>query len=42
LANSRQADLIGAKVMAKVKEVSGEDIDFFGYGGPHMKSLGFT
>jgi len=28
--------------MAKVKEVSGEDIDFFGYGGPHMKSLGFS
>jgi lipid A disaccharide synthetase len=42
LANSRQADLIGAKVMAKVNEISGEKVDFFGYGGPRMKSEGFT
>jgi hypothetical protein len=33
LANSRQADLIGSKVMAKLRDVSGEDIHFTGYGG---------
>ena len=34
LANSKQADLIGSKIMASLKAVSGhEDIEFFGYGG---------
>lgn len=34
LANSKQADLIGSKIMASIKAVSGhEDIEFFGYGG---------
>ena len=34
LANSRQADLIGSKIMKSLKEVSGQDdINFFGYGG---------
>ncbi|MFS8160104.1 MAG: hypothetical protein ACMG6E_07825 [Candidatus Roizmanbacteria bacterium] len=34
LANSRQADLIGVKIMKNLKEVSGhDDIQFYGYGG---------
>jgi len=34
LANSNQADLIGSKVMASLKSVSGQDdLNFYGYGG---------
>ena len=34
LANSKQADLIGQKIMSNLKAVSGhDDIEFFGYGG---------
>lgn len=34
LANSKQADVAGAKIMRSLKEVSGhDDINFFGYGG---------
>jgi hypothetical protein len=42
LANSRQADLTGSKVMNKLKAVSGEELTFTGYGGPWMKKEGFT
>jgi hypothetical protein len=42
LANSRQADLQGAKIMSSLKEVSGNaDINFYGYGGQHMQKAGF-
>lgn len=42
LANSRQSDLIGSKVMANLKKVAGSDqINFYGYGGEHMLSEGF-
>ena len=41
LANSTQADLIGSKIMASLKDVSGvDDFDFFGYGGTHMAAEG--
>lgn len=34
MANSRQADLVGSKIMATLKEVSGcDDFQFYGYGG---------
>lgn len=34
LANSRQGDLIGSKIMKAVRTVNGkDDIRFFGYGG---------
>ena len=34
LANSKQADLIGSKIMTSLKAVSGgADINFYGYGG---------
>ena len=34
MANSKQADLIGSKIMANLKEVSGQDdLEFYGYGG---------
>jgi lipid A disaccharide synthetase len=43
LANSKQADLIGAKIMQHLKEVSGhDDINFFGYGGQWMKKEGMA
>lgn len=41
LANSRQADLTGAKVMNKLKTVSGDSLEFTGYGGQWMKQEGF-
>ena len=41
LANSRQADLIGSKLMTNLRAVSGEDITFSGYGGQWMKKEGF-
>jgi hypothetical protein len=42
MANSRQADLTGSKVMNKLKAVSGEELTFTGYGGSWMKKEGFT
>ncbi len=34
MANSKQADLVGARIMKNLKQVSGhDDINFFGYGG---------
>ncbi len=34
LANSRQADLTGSKIMKSLKDVSGhDDFNFLGYGG---------
>lgn len=34
LANSRQADLTGSKIISSLKKVSGNsDINFYGYGG---------
>ena len=42
LANSRQADLIGSKIIQNIRSVSGgSDVDFFGYGGSFMKNEGF-
>ena len=41
LANSRQADLTGAKVMNKLRAVSGDQVTFTGYGGHWMKKEGF-
>eukprot|EP00352_Strombidinopsis_acuminata_P007470 CAMPEP_0176366870 /NCGR_PEP_ID=MMETSP0126-20121128/21482_1 /TAXON_ID=141414 ORGANISM="Strombidinopsis acuminatum, Strain SPMC142" /NCGR_SAMPLE_ID=MMETSP0126 /ASSEMBLY_ACC=CAM_ASM_000229 /LENGTH=500 /DNA_ID=CAMNT_0017724463 /DNA_START=72 /DNA_END=1574 /DNA_ORIENTATION=- len=41
MANSRQGDLIGSKVMQKLRVVSGQDnLKFFGYGGQWMKKEG--
>ena len=41
MANSRQGDLTGKKIMANLKQISGhDDINFFGYGGDNMKSEG--
>jgi len=40
LANSRQGDLTGAKIMSKLRTVSGEDLTFSGYGGDWMKKEG--
>ena len=40
LANSRQADLTSSKLMSKLREESGEDITFSGYGGPWMAKEG--
>ena len=41
LANSRQHDLVGAKMMKKLREVSNDQIEFSGYGGEWMKKEGF-
>lgn len=41
LANSRQADLTGAKVISKLREVSDNSLTFTGYGGPWMQKQGF-
>ena len=43
LANSRQADLIGSKVMRSLRQAAGEEADtirFTGYGGDWMKREG--
>jgi lipid A disaccharide synthetase len=40
LANSRQGDLTGSKIMKKLRGVSGEDLTFTGYGGNWMKKEG--
>ena len=41
LANNRQADLTGSKVMKSLKKHSGSELEFFGYGGKHMQAEGF-
>ena len=41
LANSRQADLIGSKIMQNLRRVSGDTVEFHGYGGDWMKKEGF-
>ena len=43
LANSRQADLIGSKIIRNLNEVSAgqAEIKYIGYGGPWMKKEGF-
>ena len=41
LANSRQADLIGSKIMANLRKVSADSVTFTGYGGDWMKKEGF-
>ena len=41
LANSKQADLIGSKIIHNLKVVSNDkDIKFVGYGGMHMQKEG--
>ena len=43
LANSRQADLIGSKIIRNLsQEAEGKtELEFIGYGGPWMKKEGF-
>jgi len=41
LANSRQADLIGSKIIQNLRRVSGDKVSFHGYGGDWMKKEGF-
>lgn len=43
LANSRQADLIGSKIIENLqREAEGKaELQFVGYGGPRMKQAGF-
>ena len=41
LANSRQADLIGSKIIQNLRKVSGGAVEFTGYGGDWMKKEGF-
>jgi adenine deaminase len=41
LANGRQADLVGAKIIRSVKALSTSDVNFFGYGGYRMAKQGF-
>ena len=41
LANSRQADLIGSKIIQNLRKVSGDSVQFTGYGGEWMKREGF-
>lgn len=41
LANSRQADLIGSKIMQNLRAVSNDSVHFTGYGGEWMKKEGF-
>ena len=42
LANSKSDDIVGSRVMRSLRQVSGDsNLNFYGYGGPHMKSEGF-
>lgn len=41
LANSRQADLIGAKIIQNLREISGDSVQYSGYGGQFMRQEGF-
>jgi len=41
MANSRQHDVVGARLMNKIKEVSDDQVEFTGYGGDWMKKAGF-
>ena len=40
MANSRQADLIGSKIISNLRRVSGDTVNFYGYGGDWMKKEG--
>jgi lipid A disaccharide synthetase len=43
MANSRQGDIVGQRIMQSLKQVSGvTDFDFFGYGGPGMRQEGMS
>jgi len=43
LANSKQGDLVGQRIMQNLKAVSGvPDFDFFGYGGAGMREEGMS
>jgi hypothetical protein len=43
LANSKQGDIVGQRIMQNLKAVSGvENFDFFGYGGPAMEQEGMA
>ena len=43
LANSKQGDIVGQRVMQSLKQVSGvEDFNFFGYGGKAMAREGMA
>lgn len=41
MANSRQGDLIGSKIIKNVRAEAGDEIGFTGYGGQWMKKEGF-
>ena len=41
LANSRQADLIGSKIIQNLRKASNDSVTFHGYGGEWMKKEGF-
>ena len=42
LAHSRQADLLGSKVIKSLRKVAGStDLNVYGYGGEHMQAAGF-
>lgn len=44
MANSRQADLTGSKIITSLRALGAEhntDLNFVGYGGPWMKKEGF-
>lgn len=43
MANSKQGDLVGQRIMQNLKQVSGvQDFDFFGYGGAAMRQEGMA
>jgi len=43
MANSKQGDIVGQRIMSNLKAVSGvDDFDFFGYGGPAMSKEGMS
>lgn len=43
MANSKQGDLVGQRIMQNLKQVSGvQDLEFFGYGGAAMQREGMA
>jgi len=43
LANGRQSDLTGSKIMNSLKTVAGDsELNFYGYGGSYMAAEGFN
>jgi len=42
MANSKQHDIVGARLMRKLSAMSNDSIEFTGYGGSHMKRDGLN